>query len=101
MITSMPRESHPVPMPFAPGFVRRWSVIAAPGAPTQSSRSRATRVPRHTIAAARESRPLLTPFAPAFAFAPAAHLRQFLIRYQQLENNVNPWKQNPNENSNT
>jgi hypothetical protein len=47
-------------------------------------------VPRHTIAAARESRPLLTPFAPAFAFAPAAHLRQFLIRYQQLENNVNP-----------
>jgi hypothetical protein len=23
MITSMPRESHPVPMPFAPGFVRR------------------------------------------------------------------------------
>jgi hypothetical protein len=27
---------------------------------------------------------------PAFALAPAAHLRQFLIRYQQLENNVNP-----------
>ncbi len=23
MITSVPRESHPVPMPFAPGFVRR------------------------------------------------------------------------------
>jgi hypothetical protein len=47
-------------------------------------------VPRRTTAAARESPPLLTPFALAFALAPAAHLRQFLIRYQQLENNVNP-----------
>jgi hypothetical protein len=71
-------------------FCAAMIVIAATGAPTQSSRSRATRVPRHITAASRESPPLLTPFVPAFALAPAAHQRQFLIRYQQLENNVNP-----------
>lgn len=75
-----------VPAP-APGERERRH--PGPGIPTRFA-PRATRVPRHTTAASRDSRPLLTPFAPAFALAPAAHLRQFLIRYQQLENNVNP-----------
>jgi hypothetical protein len=85
-----PRHPGPgKPTRFAPPVLSRLKP-RLPTAPTPSDRvpGAAPSKKKHSVrpmisSMPRESRPLLTPFAPAFALAPAAHLRQFLIRYRR------------------